>query len=226
MDLNLFKTRMGMIIISTAIADDTIGWIVLSITAGLATGGLASGGVVRTVLLTVGFVALAFTVGKFAVRKAMMFSAQKLKMPHPQVSMMLLLVFAFGAITQAIGVHLVLGAFVAAILIGRFRKIDPTAIAGVRQVGMGFFVPYSSPTPESRSTSPPCAEARLLSRSLPCSSLVSPRSSEAPWGPGPADCRNGKPSVSASASTPAAPWSSLSPQLAFRSGFWSRQHTP
>jgi Kef-type K+ transport system membrane component KefB len=55
--------------------------------------------------------------------------------------MMLLLVFAFGAITQAIGVHLVLGAFVAAILIGRFRRIDPTAIAGVRQVGMGFFVP-------------------------------------------------------------------------------------
>jgi Kef-type K+ transport system membrane component KefB len=141
MDLNLFKTRMGMIIISTAIADDTIGWIVLSITAGLATGGLASGGVVRTVLLTVGFVALAFTVGKFAVRKAMMFSAQKLKMPHPQVSMMLLLVFAFGAVTQAIGVHLVLGAFVAAILIGRFRRIDPTAIAGLRQVGMGFFVP-------------------------------------------------------------------------------------
>jgi Kef-type K+ transport system membrane component KefB len=70
-----------------------------------------------------------------------MFSAQKLKMPHPQVSMMLLLVFAFGAITQAVGVHLVLGAFVAAILIGRFRRIDPTAITGVRQVGMGFFVP-------------------------------------------------------------------------------------
>ncbi|MGZ5385370.1 MAG: cation:proton antiporter, partial [Acidimicrobiia bacterium] len=141
MDLNLFKTRMGMIIISTAIADDTIGWIVLSITAGLASGGLATGSVVRTILLTLGFVALAFTIGKFAVRKAMMFSAAKLKMPHPQVSMMLLLVFVFGTITQAIGVHLVLGAFVAAILIGRFRRIDPTAIAGVRQVGMGFFVP-------------------------------------------------------------------------------------
>jgi Kef-type K+ transport system membrane component KefB len=141
MDLNLFKTRMGMIIISTAIADDTIGWVVLSITAGLATGGLATGSVVRTVLLTVGFVGLAFTVGKYAVRKAMLFSSRKLKMPHPQVSMMLLLVFVFGTITQAIGVHLVLGAFVAAILIGRFRRIDPAAIAGVRQVGMGFFVP-------------------------------------------------------------------------------------
>lgn len=141
MDLNLFKTRMGMIILSTAIADDTIGWVVLSITAGLASGGVAAGSVVRTVLMTLGFVALAFTVGKVAVRKAMMFSSKRLKMPHPQVSMMLLLVFVFGTITQAIGVHLVLGAFVAAILIGRFRRIDPVAIAGVRQVGMGFFVP-------------------------------------------------------------------------------------
>jgi Kef-type K+ transport system membrane component KefB len=55
---------------------------------------------------------------------------------------MLLMVFAFGAITQAIGVHLVLGAFVAAILIGRIPSVDTSATQAVRQVGMGFFVPF------------------------------------------------------------------------------------
>jgi Kef-type K+ transport system membrane component KefB len=141
MDLDLFKTRMGMVILSTAIADDTIGWIVLSVTAGLATGGLDPASVARTLILTAAFVIAAFTVGRAAVKKAMRFSARRLRMPHPQISMMLLLVFAFGALTQAIGVHLVLGAFVGAILIGRVRQIDPEAVAGVRQVGMGFFVP-------------------------------------------------------------------------------------
>jgi K+:H+ antiporter len=63
-------------------------------------------------------------------------------MPYPQLSMMMLLVFGFGAITQAIGVHLVLGSFVAAILIGRVRSIDEQAVTSVRQVGMGFFVPF------------------------------------------------------------------------------------
>ena len=52
MDLDLYGTRMGMIILSTAIADDTIGWIVLSVVAGLATGGVEVGAVARTVVLT------------------------------------------------------------------------------------------------------------------------------------------------------------------------------
>jgi Kef-type K+ transport system membrane component KefB len=141
MDLDLMRTRLGMVIVSTAIADDTIGWIVLAIATGLATGGVDGTTLAMTLASTLGFVALAFTIGKRMVRRAMAFSRTKLKTPHPQISMMLLLVFAFGALTQAIGVHLVLGAFVAAILIGRVRHIEPEAVAGVRQVGMGFFVP-------------------------------------------------------------------------------------
>lgn len=141
MDLDLMKTRLGMVIVSTAIADDTIGWIVLAVAAGLVTGGVDAASVALTVAYTLGFVAFSFTIGKRLVRKAMAFSMTQLKTPHPEISMMLLLVFAFGATTQAIGVHLVLGAFVAAILIGRVRRIEPAVVAGVREVGMGFFVP-------------------------------------------------------------------------------------
>ena len=139
-DLNLYRTRIGMVIMSTAIADDTIGWIVLSVVAGFATGGLETDAVLRTLLLTAAFLVVSFTVGRPAVMAAMRFSA-RLKVPYAEVSMMLLLVFAGGAITQAIGVHLVLGAFVAAILIGRTRP-SPEAREGVQQVGLGFFVPF------------------------------------------------------------------------------------
>ena len=38
MDLDLYKTLLGMVILSTAIADDTIGWIVLAMVTGLAAG--------------------------------------------------------------------------------------------------------------------------------------------------------------------------------------------
>lgn len=142
MDLDLYKTRMGMIIISTAIADDTIGWVVLAIVAGLASGGLETPEVARTILLTLAFVGVAFTIGKRFVRFAMRFSARRLKVPYSQVSMIMILVFASGAITQAIGVHLVLGSFVAAILIGRIKRLDPEAIIGIKQVGLGFFTPF------------------------------------------------------------------------------------
>jgi Kef-type K+ transport system membrane component KefB len=142
MDLDLYKTRMGMVMLSTAIADDTIGWIVLAIVAGLAAGHLAAGDVLRTLLFTAGFLVVSFTLGRRFVRACVHFARRRMKAPYAEVAMMLLLVFAAGTLTQAIGVHLVLGAFVAAILLGRIRGIDPDAIKGLRQVGMGFFVPF------------------------------------------------------------------------------------
>ena len=55
---------------------------------------------------------------------------------------MLMLVFALAALTQWIGVHLVLGAFVAAILIGREPDLDPDSVTAVRHLGMGLFIPF------------------------------------------------------------------------------------
>jgi Kef-type K+ transport system membrane component KefB len=142
MDLDLYKTRIGMIILSTAIADDTIGWVVLAAVAGLASGHLESGNIVRTLLLTAGFLVVAFTVGRPFVRACIHFARRRMRAPSAEIAMMIFLVFAAGAITQAIGVHLVLGAFIVAILLGRLRGIDRDAIVGVRQLGMGFFVPF------------------------------------------------------------------------------------
>lgn len=142
MDLNLYRTRVGMVILSTAIADDTVGWVVLAIVAGIASGGVETFAIARTILLTGAYLVVAFTVGRRFVRLAMRFSGRRLRVPHAQLSMMMILVFGSGAITQAIGVHLVLGAFVAAILIGRLQQVDRLAIASVRQVGMGFFIPF------------------------------------------------------------------------------------
>jgi Kef-type K+ transport system membrane component KefB len=141
MDLDLFRTRVGMVILSAAIADDTVGWIVLAVVTGFATGGVEAGSIARTLLLTGAFVGLAFSIGRPLVIKAMALST-RLRMPHAQISMMLLLTLAAGAITQAIGVHLVLGAFIAAVLIGRVRRVDTAAVDGLREVGMGFLVPF------------------------------------------------------------------------------------
>lgn len=143
MDLDLYRTRLGMVILSTAIADDTIGWMVLALVTGMSSdAGVETGSLLRMAGLTIGFVAIMFTVGRALVAAAMRASAARLRVPYPEVSMMLLLVFTAAAITQAIGVHLVLGAFVVAILIGRVKSVSTEARESVRQIGMGFFVPF------------------------------------------------------------------------------------
>jgi len=141
MDLRLYGTRIGMVILSSAIADDTVGWIVLAVVAGLAGGALEPWPIVRTILLTTAFLVGAVTVGRVLVDRAIRVS-RRLRAPYGELSTMLLLVLAFGALTQWIGVHLVLGAFVAAILIGREPDLDTEAVSAVRNVGMGVFVPF------------------------------------------------------------------------------------
>jgi Kef-type K+ transport system membrane component KefB len=141
MDLDLLRTRVGAVIIASAVADDTIGWLVLSVVTGLAAGGAATDGVLRILLLTGAFVVLAFTVGGVAVRAAMKASA-RLRIPHANLSVMFAITFLFAALTQAIGVHLVLGVFVAALLLGRSGQVEPRVSAALREVGMGFFVPF------------------------------------------------------------------------------------
>jgi Kef-type K+ transport system membrane component KefB len=141
MDLKLYRTRVGMVILSTAIADDTVGWIVLAVVAGLAGGALELGPILRTVLLTAAFVVGSFTLGRLLVDRAIR-ASRRLRVPFGELSAMLMLVFAFAALTQWIGVHLVLGAFVAAILIGREPDLDPDSVTAVRHLGMGLFVPF------------------------------------------------------------------------------------
>jgi Kef-type K+ transport system membrane component KefB len=141
MDLDLFRTRTGSVIIAAAVADDTIGWIVLSVVTGLAAGGVALGSVTSTILLTAAFAAVALTVGKVVVDRALSVGT-RLRIPHAGTSIVFAIVLVFAAVTQAIGVHLVLGVFVAALLIGRSGRVDRRTVAGLREIGMGFFVPF------------------------------------------------------------------------------------
>ena len=141
MDLELQDTRLGSVILSAAIADDTVGWIVLAVVTGLVGGELERGPILRIVLLTAAFVVGACTIGRILVREAIR-ASHRLRVPFGQLLTMLLLVLASGTLTHWIGVHLVLGAFVAAILIGREHGLEPDPVAAVRHLGMGFFVPF------------------------------------------------------------------------------------
>jgi len=141
-DLELFQSRIGMLIISTAVADDTVGWIVLAVVSGLALRHDFDAKTVTVALVGTGlFLVLAFTLGQWLVRRALALSA-KLRMPFGQATVILSIVFLGGAITQAIHVHLVLGSFVAGILIARSPGRDPATIDSIWRVGMGFFIPF------------------------------------------------------------------------------------
>jgi len=143
-DLELFQTRIGMIIISTAVADDTVGWIVLAVVSGLALRHRVDAGAIATALIgTAAFLLFAFTLGQRLVRLALR-SSERLRMPYAQTTVILCIVFLGGIVTQAIHVHLVLGCFVAGILIHRSpgKNRNKDSMDALWRVGMAFFIPF------------------------------------------------------------------------------------
>src|SRR5271163_210369 len=63
MDLNLLRTEMGTVVMSSAMFDDLVGWILFSMVLGMMNSGSHSlDGVKRTVLLVAAFTVLALTV--------------------------------------------------------------------------------------------------------------------------------------------------------------------
>src|SRR5580700_8483488 len=66
MDLNLLRTEMGTVIISSAMFDDLVGWILFSFVLGMmhpSGGGSISDGVKHTIILVLMFVGLTLTLG-------------------------------------------------------------------------------------------------------------------------------------------------------------------
>lgn len=64
MDLNLFKSRMGLLVVASAMIDDVIGWIIFSAILGMI--GKGGGGIsfTNTILLTISFTAIMLTLGR------------------------------------------------------------------------------------------------------------------------------------------------------------------
>src|SRR5215471_487022 len=116
-ELDFLRRTIGQLIVTAAIIDDTIGWILLSIILGLAGHGtidLASIG--QSVLGTLLFLAVSFTIGRRVVARLIRWANDTFVSDLMVITAILIVMGAMALITQAIRVHTVLGAFVAGIL--------------------------------------------------------------------------------------------------------------
>jgi nucleotide-binding universal stress UspA family protein len=111
------------------VIDDTIGWIIIAVTFSLASHGTLDVWTVGQAMVGTGaFLAASFTVGRPLVFFLIRWTNDNFVSELPVVTVILLLMIGMAMITHAIGVHTVLGAFVAGILVGESpiltREID------------------------------------------------------------------------------------------------------
>ena len=145
MDLDQLNTEMGRTIVSAAVIDDALSLVLLGIlTAILASEALPGMGEILTIIgQTTLFFLIAVLVGQFVFPR-LGDLLQKLHIEESGFSMLLIAALSYAMLAEALGVHFILGAFLAGLFFGRRTVLqqDHEAVeARVKGITAGFFAP-------------------------------------------------------------------------------------
>jgi Kef-type K+ transport system membrane component KefB len=141
-EMGFMRRNVGMALIASAIIDDTAGWVIVAIISGLAVHGqvdtLALG---QSVLGTAIFLAASFTLGRRLVFSIIRWTNDNFVSEVPVVTAILLIMGTMALTTHLIGVHTVLGAFVAGILVGESPILTRHIDEQLRGLVVALFMP-------------------------------------------------------------------------------------
>ncbi|WP_246680684.1 cation:proton antiporter [Mesorhizobium sp. B3-1-9] len=141
-DMNFMRRDLGQIIVSSAIIEDTIGWVIIAITIGIATKGrMEIGSLAFTIAGVAAFMAFSFTLGRRIVFDAIRWTNDTFRSEYAVVTVILAIMGAMALITDLIGVHTVLGAFVAGILVGESPILSRHIEGQLRGIITALFMP-------------------------------------------------------------------------------------
>jgi len=140
MDLKLFKTKIGMLVVASAMIDDVIGWMIFSVILGMIrkSGHISIG---YTFLLTLGFAVFMLTIGRWILNKILPWVNKNLAWPGGLLSLSLSLCFLGAAFTESIGIHAIFGAFMVGVALGDSKHLSEKAKEIVHQFINNIFAP-------------------------------------------------------------------------------------
>lgn len=131
-DLKLIRRNIGVVILSAGVLDDTTGWLVLSIIAGIASAGVFSAPKLALTLAGIVFYALAMRYVVYPVfTRLLAFTYKRVQLAGADVTLILVFTFLSAAVTEAIGVHAVFGAFVMGLLVRQVPRVRASSVQAI-----------------------------------------------------------------------------------------------
>ncbi|MFO0947330.1 MAG: cation:proton antiporter [Planctomycetota bacterium] len=119
MDLNLYRSDFGMIIVTSAVFDDVCGWFLFAIVLSMmGTAGSAGTSVGVTIALTVLFAGLMLTVGRWLIHRSLPWIQAHTHWPAGVLALSMALAMFGAAFTHWIGIHALFGSFMVGVAVG------------------------------------------------------------------------------------------------------------
>lgn len=136
----LAKTKLGIIAITCAAADDITAWCLLAAVIAIVKAGDATTAIF-TIVLSVGYVAFMFYVVQPLLKKWSERYAQKSKLTLNSVAMLFGVMLVSSYVTEVIGIHALFGAFMAGIIMPASLSFRKVLTEKVEHVSMALLLP-------------------------------------------------------------------------------------
>lgn len=124
-DLGVYRTDLGLLIMSALTINDIAGWVVFALILGFVGGGVGLGGIAFVLTATFAFAALCLTLGSRLADRILR-TMERAGIPEPGGSLTLIAVVGMicGAVTTWIGIHALFGFFIAGIMMGETKALS------------------------------------------------------------------------------------------------------
>ena len=141
-EMNFMRRVVGQVILASAIIDDSIGWIIVSIIFSLALhGSVETMSLAQSIIGTIVFMTASLTIGRRAVFFTIRWVNDTFVSEFAVITAILVIMGVMALITYLIGVHTVLGAFVAGLLVGESPILTRHIDEQLRGIITAFFAP-------------------------------------------------------------------------------------
>jgi K+:H+ antiporter len=138
-DMGLLHRNVGQLTLAAGVVDDAVGWLLLSVVSAMATVGLTARVVGLSVLYLVGLIVAAAFVIRPLARWAFRLAARSAE-AGPTIGIAGVLIIGCGAVSHALGLEAVVGAFIAGVVIAA-SGAEPARMAPLRTTVLSVLAP-------------------------------------------------------------------------------------
>lgn len=142
LDVKIFHSDLGMIILTSAMVNDIIGWIFFSsLIKTVETGSIATASILTSLGLTLLITIAILTLFRYILNEILPIVQARTEWPGGVITLGLVLSMILASLTEAIGIHAFLGAFLGGIILGDSPHLNAHTKEIINQFIDNFFAP-------------------------------------------------------------------------------------
>lgn len=140
-DLHLYRSDFGMVVIASAIFNDLVGWMVFAVILGMVGAHGSPDALVGVVVSIVAFALLILTVGRWLIHRTLPWVQAHTSWPSGVLVFAIALALFGGALTEKAGLHAIFGAFLTGVALGDSSHLRERTRTTIREFVSSFFAP-------------------------------------------------------------------------------------